>query len=45
MSHASFFALLAVIATVAAGMLLLLDRPAQRVVAARTAEEKTTVAP
>ena len=44
MSHAYFFALLAVIATAAAGFLLLLDRPARRVVDTRTAEEKTAVA-
>ena len=45
MSHAWFFAVLAVIATAAAGFLLLLDRPARRVVDTRTAEEKTAVAP
>ena len=45
MSHAAFFTVLAVIATVAAGLLLLLDRPARRVVAARTAEENIAVAP
>ena len=45
MSHASFFVLLAAIATAAAGFLLLLDRPSRRVVEARTAEENSTVAP
>jgi len=45
MSHAAFFAVLAVVATVAAGFLMLLDRPARRVVATRTAEENTAVAP
>jgi POT family proton-dependent oligopeptide transporter len=38
MSHALFFALLAIIAGMAAALLLLLDKPARRVVTARSAE-------
>jgi POT family proton-dependent oligopeptide transporter len=45
MSHAMFFALLAVIAACAAGFLLLLDRPARRVVAAREAVKATSAEP
>jgi POT family proton-dependent oligopeptide transporter len=42
-SNAGFFMMLAVIATVAAGLLLLLDRPARRVVAQRVEEDRAQV--
>ena len=45
MSHAAFFVMLAVIAIAAAGLLLALDRPARRVLAARETADEEALSP